>query len=72
MFPEPAVVHWGINGWQNLADVATENWGLGHVALISTAKFKVGDLIDFTIYWPNRDVWQNEDFQITLVEEGTS
>ena len=72
MFPEPAVVHWGINGWQNLADVATENWGLGHVALISTAKFKAGDLIDFTIYWPNRDVWKNEDFQITLVEEGTS
>lgn len=72
MFPEPAVVHWGINGWQNLADVATENWGLGHVALISTAKFKAGDLIDFTIYWPNRDVWKNEDFQIALVDEGTS
>ncbi|MES2180955.1 MAG: glycoside hydrolase family 15 protein [Pseudomonadota bacterium] len=72
MFPESAVVHWGLNGWQNLADVATENWGLGHVALIPTTKLKAGDLINFTIYWSNRDAWQNEDFNITLVEEVTS
>ena len=29
LLSEPALVHWGKNGWQNPMDVATEDWGLG-------------------------------------------
>ncbi|MHB8742758.1 MAG: glycoside hydrolase family 15 protein [Sulfuricaulis sp.] len=66
LLPEAALVHWGINGWQNPADVATEDWGLGHVAHLPTRKLTVGKLIDFTLYWPGRNAWQGEDFQIVV------
>lgn len=72
LLPETALVHWGINGWQSPADVATEDWGLGYVAHLSTANLAAGALIDFTIYWPSRDAWQGEDFQITIIAGVTS
>jgi len=68
MLSEAGLVHWGINGWQNLADVTTEDWGLGHVAKISTGNLSAGSLIDFTIFWPNRNAWQGENFQITVID----
>lgn len=68
MLPEAAVVHWGKNGWQATTDVATEDWGLGHVARLPTTKFSAGDQIDFTLYWPGRDTWQGEDFQVVVIE----
>ena len=34
---EPCVVHWGVDNWQMIQDVATEDIGLGlHVALLAT------------------------------------
>ena len=68
LLPESALVRWGRNGWQAQADVATEDWGLGHVARLFTAALAAGDLIDFTLYWPGRDVWQGENFQVAVIE----
>ena len=72
LLPETAVVHWGKNGWQTPTDVATEDWGLGHVARLPTAMLVAGEMIDFTLYWPIRDAWQGEDFQITVIEGAAS
>ena len=67
LLSEPALVHWGKNGWQNPMDVATEDWGLGHVAKLPTTQFLTGEHIDFTFYWPERDAWQGEDFQVIII-----
>ena len=67
LLSEPALVHWGNNGWQNPMDVATEDWGLGHVAQLPTTQLLTGEHIDFTFYWPGRDVWQGENFQVIII-----
>lgn len=66
LLPEPARVHWGKNGWQSPADVATEDWGLGHVARLPTAQLAADEHIEFTFYWLDRATWQGEDFQIAV------
>ncbi|MBS0393947.1 MAG: glycosyl hydrolase [Proteobacteria bacterium] len=67
--PEPARVHWGTNGWRSPADVATEDWGLGHVARLDTTRLAPGDRIDFTFYWPARGEWQGQDYRVDVVAE---
>ncbi len=67
LLPEPARVHWSGNGWSSCADVDSQDWGLGHVALISTKDFASGTRILFTFYWPLRNAWQGEDFQVTVI-----
>ena len=71
MLPEPARVRWGTAGWQAPADVATEDWGLGHVARLDTATLAAGTRIDFAIYWPARDAWQGENYTVEVTGEAT-
>jgi glucoamylase len=66
LLPEPARVHWGTDGWLRPADVATEDWGFGHVARLPTGGLDGGTRIDFTFYWPARDEWQGEDFRVDV------
>jgi len=68
LLPEPAIVHWGRNGWQDKTDTASEDWGLGHVARLPAAAWAAGDTLDFTFYWPARDAWQGTDFTIAITE----
>jgi glucoamylase len=69
LMPEPAVVHWGTNGWRDLADVPTDDWGLGHVARLPTMGLVAGDHIDFTFYWTARAQWEGENFQVEVIAE---
>jgi len=71
LLAEPAQVHWGKNGWRDVTDTFTEDWGLGHVARLSTTGFTAGEHINFTFYWLNRKVWQNEDFQVEVIIKGS-
>jgi len=66
LLPEAARVHWGTDGWQDAADVATEDWGLGHLARLPTTQLRAGQRVDFTIHWTDRDTWQGEDFHIEV------
>jgi glucoamylase len=66
LLPEPALVHWGTNGWTGQRDATTEDWGLGHVARLPTASLAAGESIDFTIYWLSRSEWQGEDFRVDV------
>ncbi|MBI3430980.1 MAG: glycosyl hydrolase [Hydrogenophilales bacterium] len=66
----PARVHWGRNGWQDIADVDTQDWGLAHIAVLPTTTLNPGDTLEFTLYWPDTGQWQGEDFQIRIVTAG--
>ncbi|MHB1678071.1 MAG: glycoside hydrolase family 15 protein [Sulfuriferula sp.] len=66
----PASVHWGTNGWQNIANAETENWGLAYVASIPTNTLKAGETVEFTFYYTDTAQWQGEDFQIRIVARG--
>ncbi|HUW26978.1 MAG TPA: glycoside hydrolase family 15 protein [Sulfuriferula sp.] len=66
----PARVHWGRNGWQEMADADTQDWGLAHIAALPTTLLNPGDTLEFTLYWPDTGQWQGEDFQIRIVTPG--
>jgi glucoamylase len=63
----PARVRWGHNGWQGIADIDTQDFGLAHTAVVPTAVLIAGDTVDFTLYWPDAGHWQGEDFLIHIV-----
>lgn len=67
LLPEPGLIHWSSTAWTSKTDQRTEDWGLGHVASLPAAQFPAGTRIYFTIYWPLRDAWHGEDFQIAVV-----
>ena len=63
----PAIVHWGVNGWQEIRDIATLDTGLGvHVADLSTSQLPSGSRVDFTFYWPEADRWEGLDFRVVF------
>jgi glucoamylase len=46
---EPAIVHWGRDGWMGIEDTPTIDSGLGfHVAVLPTAGLAPGSWINFT------------------------
>ena len=47
--PEPAIVHWGRDGWMGIEDTPTIDSGLGfHVAVLAAAGLAPGSWINFT------------------------
>ena len=67
--PEPAVVHWGRDGWQMPEDTATVDTGLGfHVAVLSTAALPAGSRIQFTWRRPGGE-WAGRDITVQVVAE---
>jgi glucoamylase len=65
--PEPAVVHWGTNGWNAAADVATIDSGLEfHAACLDVDRLNVGDRVDFTWKWRANGEWSGRDYGVTV------
>ena len=63
----PAVVHWGLDGWQHVHDVPAVDTGLGvYVADLPTANLKAGSSVDLTFYWPEVARWEGTDFLVAL------
>jgi len=66
----PALVHWGIDGWQRVHDSSTRDTTLGvHVVDLPSAVLSVGSRVDFTFYWPDEQRWEGRDFRVD-VEQG--
>jgi glucoamylase len=62
-----AVVHWSVDGWQNVEDTPTKDSGLGtHFADLDTARLKPGDGVVFTLYWPGPDRWEGADYELAV------
>jgi glucoamylase len=59
----PAVVHFSLDDWRTVHDVATRDTGLGvHVADLPTAACPPGTTVRFTFRWPQADRWEGTDF----------
>ncbi len=64
---EPSVIHWGIDGWQAIRDIATQDTGIGlHVAELETNRLLPGQHIDFTFRHMDTGVWSGRDYAITV------
>ncbi|MGC2523417.1 MAG: hypothetical protein WA417_12405, partial [Stellaceae bacterium] len=65
--PSPALVHWGHDGWRDVADVATTDTGLGfHVAALDAQRLAPGMRIDFTWLWQDSESWTGRDCAVTV------
>ena len=65
--PRPARIHWGVDGWQNVADASTRDTGLGlHILDLHVTSIGRSRAIDFTFQWLDSEVWAGEDFRIVV------
>ncbi len=66
---EPALVHWGVDGWHDTADVPTQALpALGlHVAQLPTARLRAGQAVDFTWRREASGEWLGVDQRLVLV-----
>jgi glucoamylase len=71
--PRPARVHWGVNGWRNIADGETRDTGLGlHAFELSAAALADAHDINFTAQWHDDQVWIGRDFVVRILAEASS
>jgi glucoamylase len=64
---EPALVHYGIDGWQQAGDVPTQDSGLGlHVADVPTTTLRTGQALDFTFLRTASKRWEGRDYRIDV------
>ena len=67
VLPEPALVHWSINGWQETRDVQSADTGLGtHIADLRTDALPLRTNIVFTVYWLDDQRWEGTDFEVVV------
>ncbi len=65
--PLPAVVHWGRDGWRDVADEPTRDSGLGfHVAVLDVRRLEPGASIDFTWRWQQSGDWLGRDYALAV------
>jgi glucoamylase len=65
--PRPARIHWGINGWQHIADGETQDTGLGlHSLELNAAILSQARQIDFTLQWRDTKDWLRKDFHVAV------
>ena len=66
--PEPAIVHWGINGWSSVTDTPAVDSGLGfYAAPLDTTGLPAGTVIDFTWRQQDTDEWAGRDARVDVV-----
>jgi len=65
--PAPALVHFGVDGWRRVADVATTDCSLGvHVAELPTETLQGGQSLQFTFRWTAGPGWDGRDYEIAI------
>jgi glucoamylase len=65
---DPAIVHWGIDGWQDVKDTPTHDTGLGlHVVSLPSRHLRSGQCIDFTFRRANSE-WAGQDWRVDVVD----
>ncbi|HEX3499037.1 MAG TPA: glycoside hydrolase family 15 protein [Stellaceae bacterium] len=65
--PAPALIHWGVDGWTEIAEQRTEDSGLGFcVAALTTAKLLPGQSVQFTLRWEESGEWLGRDIHLVV------
>jgi glucoamylase len=68
--PRAALVHWGVNGWQDVTDGETQEIGLGlHGFELDASSLSRALFIDFTFRWHDTQDWVREDFHVAVGAE---
>ena len=63
----PAVIHWSRDGWKTSEDIKARETGLSlYVADLKTGELPNGTAIDFTIYWPGQNRWEDTNFHVRV------
>jgi len=63
----PARLHWGRDGWQDVADVETTDTGLGvHTVQLSAGALADSSQIDFTFQWLDDGGWEGHDYHLEV------
>ncbi len=66
----PARVHWGRDGWHEVAEAETLDTGLGvFAAELPTAALAAGTQVQFTFYWLGENRWEGRDYEVLLSDE---
>ena len=69
--PGRARIHWGTNGWHDVADCKTEEFGLGfHGVELDAGALASAHEINFTFQWRDTEKWAGEDFRIRIAAPG--
>jgi glucoamylase len=67
-FPEPARIRWSIDDWATTSDSDTAASGLGlQFCELPTAGFAHETMVRFTVFWPNQNRWEGDDFEVAVV-----
>ncbi len=66
----PALVHWSVDGWQNVQECATTDTQVGmHVADLPTQELEEGAQVTFTFRWPAEgDRWEGTNYEVRVVK----
>jgi glucoamylase len=65
----PGMVHWSADHWWTVQDTATVDTGLGvYVCDLPVQGLSPNTRIDFTLFWPQANRWEQVDFAVTLTE----
>ncbi len=63
----PALIHWGIDGWNDVTDAKTVDMGLGQHGLeIGAAALSQARMINFTFEWRDDQRWIGKDYQVDI------
>ncbi|NII09503.1 glycoside hydrolase family 15 protein [Oleiagrimonas sp. C23AA] len=65
----PFTLHWGVDGWRDIQDVASSDWQFGHVATIPALAKGKASRLQFTFRWQESGQWQGEDFEVGIEAE---
>jgi glucoamylase len=64
---EPGTVRWGVDGWQDMQDVSTQDIGLGvHIARLVTHDLRIGQRILFTYQSTQTGAWVGHDHIVSV------
>jgi len=65
--PEPAMIHWGRNGWKEIVDMETIDTGIAfHAVCLDVDRLAAGERVEFTWKWRESGDWHGRDYAVTV------
>jgi glucoamylase len=65
-----AIVRWSFDGWATQHDVQTLDSGVGtHYTDIKTEQLDHGHKIEYTFYWNEAKVWENQSYSVSVEKD---
>ena len=63
-----AMIHWGVNGWQDVQDVDTTQSAFStYYVDLPVDELPAGTTVQFTFYWHGTGCWEEADYSVEIV-----